>query len=398
MRQKLLIILILVGGLTYGQDASYFLNAAKNEVESGNLDKAYTKIKEGQNSYPNDHDLMAYESRILLWKKEYASAASSIEKLFLSYPNDYEGFELKSTAYLWQEQWLELKRTSENALSIYRDDPSFQEKLLYALNGLNEHKKVRETYNQIEHKNARMDAINFDAKLSDHQRVGTSYRYSHFTNSFDPWQFARVNYHREGKNPWSIAGTYGNMFGLNGSMFEAQIYPKIDKHIHAYFSASYSNSIIFPRLRIGGEVTGKVGKMEIIAGTRWMNFRATNIDLFIHSLGLGTYFGNYYANYKANLTDSNGDMNNLTHTLFIRRFFDHRFHFVQLNLSEGTTPLQVNNLSEITRLQAMSAQLMYSRILFQDYLVNVGIGSQVEKYSSGDRNRIDASVSVSRIF
>ena len=398
MRVCGLIISFFMTTLSFGQDAFQFLQEAKDASRAERLDQALSKVELGLMHYPEDHDLLAYGARILLWKKEYKLAEQRIGKLFINHPNDYEGLVLKTTALLWQERWQELRALCEEALKVYENDSFFQEKRLMALNELEEHQQVRKVYQSIQDKNERMKAIHFDSKLNSHQRIGTSYRYSHFTNSFSPWQIARIDYHNQGKNPWSVSGIYGNMFDSNGTMLEGNLYPRINQKIDAYVTASYSQATIFPRFRLGGELIGKVAKAEISAGARWMNFKASNLDLLIYTAGLGTYFSNYYANYKVYLTDIQGNRNNLTHTFLIRRFIGHRYHYVQLNFSEGTTPLQVNNLSEVTRLQAMSARFTYSNIFFDNYLITLSVGSQIEQYSSGDRNRIDGVIGISRIF
>ena len=398
MKQKLAVISILVSTLSFGQGALHFLDRAKTQVEAGNLEEALLILDEGLEVYSNDHDLMAYGARVLLWKKAFTEATSKIEELLLHYPNDYEGLELKSTTFLWQEEWEGLKKACKEALKTYKEDPLFQERFLIALNELEQHREVRKAYATIEDKNERIQAINFDSRLSQHQRIGASYRYSHFTNGFSPWQITRINYHREGKHPWSIAGIYGNMFDMGGTMVKSSVYPRINQYFSGYVSVSYSNATIFPTYRVGGELIGRIKKVELSGGARWMNFSETKVDLLIYTAGVGLYFGNYFVNYKAYLTDFQGEADNLTHTLLLRRILDHRYHYIQLNLSEGTTPLQVNNLSEVSRLQAMSAQLIYSNIILDDYLITIGIGSQIEKYNSGDRNRLDGSVSFARIF
>ncbi len=398
MRKLLSIIFTIAVWVSFAQDKSQFLQEAKKAVESRNLEEALHTVEVGLDRYPTDHDLRAYQARILLWQGQYEIAEQKIELLLAYYPEDYEGLTLKTTGLWWQEEWVQLRNTSQKALEIYTDDSFFQEKLLISLHELKQHKQVRSEYSNIKDKNDRIESLNFESKLNYHQRMGTSFNYAYFSNSFSPWILTKLEYHKETNHSWSVTGTYGSMFDETGTMIEGTLYPKISPKLTGYINASFSNSSIFPTYRVGGELVGTIGKAEITGGSRWMNFKETDKDIFIYTAGIGAYLGKFYGSYKAYLADFQGNTENVTHTLFLRRTLDHRYHYIQLNLSEGTTPLQVNNFSEISRLEAMSAYLNYYRILGEKYLVNAGVGWQREEYNNGKRDRIDVSAGVSLIF
>ncbi|MEO1256055.1 MAG: YaiO family outer membrane beta-barrel protein [Bacteroidota bacterium] len=347
MKKLITVILFALASLAIAQEAPEYLDLAKQAVELNDLEKGLEAIRSGLDKYPLDHDLRSYEVRILLWQKTFALAEQKIDLLLAYYPDDHEALQLKAVAYWWQEDWANLRNTSSYALKLYQDDLFFQEKLLIALSELGQHKGVKETYRQMTQKNELIDKLNFESTLNHHQRVGTNVSHSEFSNAFAPWTLTSLKYHREAKTSWSLAGTYGNMFGISGTMIESTVYPTIGKRLSGFINASYSHSTIFPRYRVGGELVSSMGNAELAAGARWMNFSETNDHIFIYTAGVGMYFGSFYSSYKAYLADFKGNTDNVTHTLLLRRIIGHRYHYLQLNLSEGTTPLQVNNFSEV---------------------------------------------------
>ncbi|MEP5611266.1 MAG: hypothetical protein ABJP45_03410, partial [Cyclobacteriaceae bacterium] len=68
-------------------------------------------------------------------------------------------------------------------------------------------------------------------------------------------------------------------------------------------------------------------------------------------------------------------------------------------LTNGVTPLQINNLSEISRVNANAINITYSHLFFDNLISSIAAGGQKEEYLTGsNRVRYTVRVGLSRIF
>ncbi|MEP4496443.1 MAG: YaiO family outer membrane beta-barrel protein [Ekhidna sp.] len=393
----LLTMLVFLAGMAQNKPEEHLLKAKKwSEVKL--YDQALKAIGKGLEEFPEDHDLKSYKIRILLWQKDFDRADNKIESLLNDYPNDYETLQLKATSYWWSNNWIRLKETSRSSLVHYPNDPFFQEKEIIALWELKEYKEASKRFSTIDVASSLSTRLALISKLYNHQRVGIDFIYSHFNNTFSPWSVIRASYHNEAKHSWSLGVSHGNMFSQNGVSFDGAFYPSFGKTFRAVIDLGGSDSEIFPEYRAGAELIADVRKLEFRAGSRIMSFKFSENQIFIHTAGMGIYKGDYYANYKAYLAQLDNRSNDLTHTFLIRRNFSNRFHYIQINASRGTTPLQVSNFSEISRLEATTVRVSYHTLFKEKFMLNASVGFQEEKYLSGNRTRTDGSIGVSMMF
>lgn len=398
MKKLLYTLFILVSAASIGQEASSYLQEAKALASNTAYTKAIATLENGLQKYPNDHDLLSFRIRILLWNKDFQKANDLLSELFIHYPNDQEGFQLLATVAEWSGDWGQLLTTSELAITSYPDDEGFKLKKLVALKNLERYQEASDFSMTINEKNAKLNALKRDLHYSHHRQLGLLGSYSHFSQTFNPWALGTLRYQHISKSSFNISATYGRMFDQPGTSFNTEYYPKISQNLTGFFELGASGSSIFPQIRAGAELTALVRKIAFSAGGKMLQFKAQEKKVKLLTFGLGGYFGSFYTNYKSYLSKI-GDTQSLTHTLLIRRFFKNRFHYLQLNLTNGSTPLQINNFAEISRVGASAIQLSYSELFFDKLLTTVALGGQMEKYQSGsDRVRSTITIGLSRLF
>ncbi|MEM6829870.1 MAG: YaiO family outer membrane beta-barrel protein [Bacteroidota bacterium] len=397
--KKLIYIICLVASVgVSAQEAMDYLNQAKEHASNGQLNESLEAIRNGLAVYPKDHDLLAYKTRIHLWRKEYAMADVELDVLFGHYPNDYEGFELQTTRDLWNEDWVQLEESTATALASYPDDAGFQEKRLLSLMKQEKYALAEDYYTQLPQKNAKINELGRQVKLYYHDQVGVAASYSQFDQVLSPWTEGKVQYQHVAKNSWNVSATYANMFDEAGVRFNGEYYPKLGKNLYGFVEAGVSQASIFPEYQAGTALTYVLKAFEVSAGARALKFQAQDNLIHIYTAAAGYYFSRYYANYKAyfSMIESTGE---LTHTFLLRRFLTNRFHYIQLNATNGSMPLQISNFSEVSRLDASSVLLTYSHLFGHQFIVNGSIGGQMEEYRNGAiRNRMTVGVGVFKLF
>ncbi|MEP1094118.1 MAG: YaiO family outer membrane beta-barrel protein [Cyclobacteriaceae bacterium] len=398
MKKLLFTLFVTIGYLASGQDSESYLKRAKALASEKEYAEASGVLYVGLERYPADHDLRSYQIRILLWAGDYSAGVVQIEKLLLDFPDDYEGLQLLIIKDWWSENWAGLLNSTESALSSFPNDNDFKLKKLLALKNLERYAEASDFLATLTETSPQLVELGNEIKMKHHHQIGISSSYAHFTEAFDPWILGTVNYQRISRSSLNVSATYGRMFDQNGTSFNAAYYPRFSKNLTGFVEVGTSQSVIFPELRVGAELTALMSVLEMSLGGKVLKFKEQEEGATLITAGLGKYLKNYFVNYKAWFAQVNSTRS-LTHTLLVRRFFQNRFHYVQLNLANGATPLQINNFSEISRVSASAVNLTYSHLLFETIISSISLGGQKEDYFSGaNRVRYTVRVGLSRIL
>jgi len=191
---------------------------------------------------------------------------------------------------------------------------------------------------------------------------------------------------------------YARMFDQNGIQAEIDAYPEINEKTYAYLNLGISDRTIFPVFRWGAELFRELpSQWEASAGMRGLYFESTPVH--IYTAHLGRYVGNYWLAARGFLT-SLRSRNHFTGLLTARRYFEHEDHFLSLYAGSGATPLQINTLVEIQRLEANWLGLDYQHA-FRDrtWLLRSAVEYQQETYPEvRSTDRISFSINLQKRF
>ncbi len=394
-------ILILIGFgsclMGFAQDPEAFIANASALASEKNYETALQVVDQGLTDFPENHELQVYRARIFLWQRSYDSAKNQIDELIYRFPDDYAAQQLLTTLYWWSEDWESLLWSTEHALMLYREDKDLRRKRMIALMSLESYKEASQFYKST-NGDPVLEDLAYELMLKYNRKVGVDASYSQFNEVFTPWTIGEAHYTQTSKNSWRLGVKQGRMFDENGSSIGAEFYPKFSKNLYATIVASGSPSSIFPNYMAGAELTGIIGQTELAAGGRRIKFKDADVPVDVLSLGLNHYHRQYLVGYKAYFAQL-VNTNTLTHTVQLRKFFKNKYHFAQLMLTKGATPLQVNSLNELSRIQAEAFVLTYQTLVARRNILILSGGGQREQYlESNQRVRLTGTIGWSRIF
>lgn len=397
--KKLTIVLLMAGTLSASaQTVNEFLKEARTLSEQKDYESALDVISKGLDVHLGDGDLEIYKARVLLWKGDFFNTEKELYKLLADYPESHEVHLLNNNLYLWQEEWDNLLDASNAALEYFSDDEVFITRKVIALKNQKNYKEALVASKSIGKKSAPLMAIIDEIKMFNHQQVGLGVVHSQFSNTFKPWTTGKIEYQNVSKNSFNVAATYASMFNQSGTSLNAEYYPRLSKRLSGFFEAGASPSVILPQYRLGAEVIMEAGKMEFSGGTKFLKFKDQADVITMATVGLGWYYNKFYSNLKGYLTTIESTQST-TGSLLVRRTFKNRYHYLQINLSQGATPLQINNFSEISRINSTTILLSYSHYFSEGYVILVSTGTQNESYAEGmNRRRYTAGLTISKQF
>ena len=391
-------LLLIVNHSLTAQQVVQYLDSARSLAKQEAYQKAEKVLMKGLQKHENDHDLLAYHVRLQLWQHDYEKAEQAINHLFSLFPEGREGFELVTTLHLWQENWQELLYWSERALAGESENLDFQYRKLLALVRMGARQRAYAFFLFLESPDSRARQLIRELRLRYHDRLALSFSHARFDETLNPWTLVSLAYHRASENSWNVTGTFGQMFDQTGASIAATHYGRLSKVFTSVIDVGGGKGEIFPQLNGGAELSGSFGKTSLMLGARALYFEGEAETVKIFTFGAAQYFRDYYFRYKAyhSFIENTGEV---THTMMFRRFFTNRFHFLQLNGTEGNVPLRISNFDEVSRLSARSLSATYSHLIAEKYILQASLGGQQERFRQGNKRiRRTFSLSFSRIF
>ncbi|MGC1516498.1 MAG: YaiO family outer membrane beta-barrel protein [Maribacter sp.] len=190
--------------------------------------------------------------------------------------------------------------------------------------------------------------------------------FSVFNEVFDPMGFMSISYKRETALGSIIPRiNYSNRFGINGVQLNLDLYPKIAKGMYAYVNYGYSNSPIYPRHRVGGDVYLNIdGGLEFSAGGRFISFTNTDVTLITNSVGY--YTGNYYFSLRSYITPSSDNLTSISGNLLVRKYLKSAVNYLGVNVGIGYSP-ELRQLTSENQILAETLLFLESQRLTLEY-------------------------------
>jgi YaiO family outer membrane protein len=197
--------------------------------------------------------------------------------------------------------------------------------------------------------------------------------------------FSSISYKRETELGSIIPRiNYSNRFGINGLQFDLDLYQKIAKGLYAYLNYGYSNSEIYPKHRVGGDVYLNIkGGLEFSAGGRFISFTNTNAALITNSVGY--YTGNYYFSLRSYISPISNNSTGLSGNLLVRKYLKNAQNYFGVNIGMGFSP-------ELRQLTAEN-QVLAETLLF---LESQRLSFEYQFPSKNDMNTYSTNIGIIR--
>jgi len=368
-------LMMTTGVCAQSRNVDSLLIVARQAANGGDHDGAVRTCLAIVASYPAYWDARLLLARVYLWDKKYDLAQNQIREVLNAKSDYFDGWDLQTDLSLWSGEYAACLHACERALSYFHDNKQFLLKKAKAYNGLQKPELADETLLMllaVDPQNA--EALKMRQLLLPQlykNRLSVSYSYDYYANRvLAPWQALYVQYAR--KTPIGILigrVNYARRFGMEGIQGEADAYLKISNWNYAYLNAGYSNQVVFPRFRFGGEFYQKIpSAFEASAGFRYLKY--TNADATIYTAYLGKYMGNWWLSGRSYFKLQN----NTSFTLLLqtRYYYASRDDYWGLRVNYGISPDERSTvLTAAASLKSTGVRLEYSRQLSACFTLNV---------------------------
>ncbi len=169
-------------------------------------------------------------------------------------------------------------------------------------------------------------------------RIGVDNMVTVFDQRYDPWFFSSVSYRRRTKMGTILPRiNFSNRLGTTGVQYDIDLYPKFLKRFYAYLNYGYSNSNIYPRQKMGGDIYVNLpGAIEFSAGGRYI--KTNNQDIKAITNSLGYYRGNYYFSLRSFITPRSDKLTRVSGNLLVRKYLKDAENFIGFNVGMGVSP------------------------------------------------------------
>lgn len=297
----------------------------ETETRAHNLDEALRLCNEGLVQFSGDEDLLLKKAHIQAEQKDYKGASQTVRRLLRINPSHTDAQLLRKHL-----QYSELRFS---LVQHYRGEV-------------------------VRRKNGRLQPWHFLAlEFSVRPRLGTL--------------IGRFNYAHRSNGDSSQSGV----------QFEIDAWPVIQKGVYAYLNAGYSASVIFPRLRLGGELYIKLPQaFEISAGARTMKFSGGHV--YIYTGSLGKYYRNYWFSFRPFISSASQGVSAAV-ILRVRCYHSSSDNYLGLLLGYGSVPVYLYFLEDLVRYDSFRVGLELKRLVHQTFAVLCHLRYEREEYLPG---------------
>ncbi|MDR9457992.1 MAG: YaiO family outer membrane beta-barrel protein [Salegentibacter sp.] len=370
---------------------------ARELASAENYEQAIEILEILQDSLPNNKDYKIYLARVYGWKKDYPAAIETLIPLTEAEDFSEEAIKVMVTTQVWAGNFEEVVKYSNMALTKY-EKPHFQLQKAIALEALDRDEEAKETLKEMmlkEPENKEAQALQTRIFQKNKEYISLSYLNTSFSDpGFKPWHLAHLEYKKDiGNVPVLARLNYGNLFGLEGSLFEVDAYPKSGSNSYLYINAGAAiNTPIFPEIKAGVEYFQSLNeKFEISLGGKYLGFQETQVILLTGGITYATE-NNLRFNYKPYFTHTKSNW--LTsHTLALRINNPVKESFIQVDLQYGSIPYAFVTSSAFTEVTSLRLGMQYHFRITENILIQPVVMYEYEEYfPSLYRNRFNSQI------
>lgn len=351
----LIIMAFAFAGLAQQQPDS-ILQAARRWAELKEYDKAIPSIIRLKQQYPEDKDISLFLARLYYWSSSFADAREVLIPLAVPGPGNEDAFDLLIRVEFELRHYDEVISKSEQGKQVFPSRANFyllQQAL--AFEKLNQDTKALAAISQIPNGTLHSrDAQYLKTQLlkKNKNTISIGYLNTSFNHpGFAPWHLAHMEYLRR-SGSIAIGGrlNYGYLFGSDAAQAELIAYPKLSRRSYLDLNAGYSAAErIFPLWRFGAEWFYDQAKTNYSLGARYLDFRTIQVLMLTGQLGIN--FKDWKAGYRHYEVRQNDNWF-ASHILTLRKSFELRESYIQLDLQYGGIPYYFFSTDAFSRIKA----------------------------------------------
>lgn len=354
-------------------------------------------------------DSIHQESKILYaktyaWEHKNDSAIILLRSLAQKSGPSYEALLTISDVFLWihqpdsAEKYLQ---TGEKTFGNSEDITFLRAKILFEKENYSEAQKLflklsSSTNNEIS--SGALKYLEF-IKIKKHKNASSlEYIYSHNSTPFSPWHWISFEQLRKIKKRHTLVARINGVerFQKTGIQPEIDYYLNFYKKLYSYANLGYSPHIIFPVLKVAGELFYSCsGKYELSLGGRYFDFR-TNINMVLTG-SVSRFAGNHNFIFRPYFNINMGKIFPTVSFIYKKEIptIDHTFQLTAVYGFNPDNPLKYDLVSgqytatNVYNLRNISGRLDYFMRLTRDLTVKLIVWFENEEFTEKRfRNRI----------
>lgn len=219
-------------------------------------------------------------------------------------------------------------------------------------------------------------------------RIGINYNYTTIDReNVGPWQMTTLQCIHEMKTISTILQVHYNDRKVNGissasgTQYELENYFRHGKKMYSYTDIAYSNSIAFPKWRLGYSLHHSFfNSWEADLGMWYTGVSDNNISTVV--AGLTKYIGSYWINLRSYVSIQDKTTYPSINSS-VRYYFASKYDYVSAGIGYGTTPDERNNLGlfqDRFRFNSYRCQVGYNKLFGQHYVTGIQAGINRQEY------------------
>ena len=395
--------LLSVGVLAQEADPDVLFSTVKKSAELKKFDQAITQIEALISSYPENLDYSIYLVRLYYWSGNYNLAQSLAENIIAKNPTNEEVYRLLIKIELAAGNYPQVLMHSNNGMSLFPDDTNFYKfHKAFVLQQLNNDSEAILILNNIQKtSNLYKDAQYLKTQILKKQKnvFSVGYLNTSFSNpGFSPWHFAAAEYMKINKKG-AYAGriTNGNLFGISALQVEIDAYPKVGKNSYLFLNVGLSDGkSLFPALRLGGEFYYDFKKFNFSLGSRYLQFSTSGVLMFTGHTAIN--FNQWKLSYRPFLVSQNKEWFP-THILNLRKSFENKEAYIQLDLQYGALPFYFFTTNDLLRLNSIRTGFDFKFRMHDNLFLQTTFMYELEEFVPKElRNRYNIQLNLSKRF
>jgi len=323
-------------------DVDDLFKLARQTAFDGKRSDAREMLREVLRRAPTYYEVQVFLARTYAWDNQYEQAKQEITVVLNALPNNEEALSVLLDIEIWSEKYNDALTTVDKALAAHPSSEDFLYKKALILKNLQQPKEACAQLNKLlELDPAHTKGIALMKELKKQllkHYVGVSSGIDVFSAIYSRAITSSLSFGTTHKWGTSILRlNYSDRFSKTGLQTEVELYPRIANGVYAYVNYGYSESVLFPRHRVGGEIYSKLPKsFEASLGARYLYFNSsTSVVLYTGSIGY--YFNNYWISLRPYLS-SDATGTSFSSTASVRRYFSDSENYLGLNLGYGFSP------------------------------------------------------------
>ena len=336
-----IVLLLCFCTYTMGQQASLLFEDAHELVYEGNHSKAKKAIETLLDEQANHLEARKLLARTLSWEGNYEQARKEFNHVLSMDKDDRQLWiaAIKNELYA-NENYIALG-LAYKALDYISNDSEVSRLLKMAHSRVEKqvYPEYKEEKNTV--KNTEKESVVQTKKKEESKplnRISVDNMVTVFDQRFDPMFFSGISYKRQTKYGSIIPRiNFSNRLGTKGVQYDIDLYPKFLKRFYAYLNYGYSNSTIYPRQKVGGDIYVNLPKaIELSFGGRYIQTNTREIRGITNSIG--HYRGNYYFSLRSFVTPESNGLTRISGNLLVRKYLKDAENYFGISAGMGVEP------------------------------------------------------------